>query len=147
MFSAGIRRMNLSSWRGLSPQGLFALGEPGIGANFPTSHLMHFGSTRQRSCPRAIHSVFESCLGLDGTLGGTGGLPHTCLFRMVSSCRHLLSGCTLKLECQCGRCCPFRNWYTGRARCRRNLGGKRGRTVLVLGVLAVEAHRWAGSTA
>ena len=117
---------------GMFPAGHFSqLREPGVVANFPTSHLTHFGSGDSSEvipAGQSLHSVFESCSCPRRPHWGAPMVAYL-PFSHGKSCRGLLrrvvlwgTGCTLKLECQYGRrTCPFRNWYTGRARCRRNL--------------------------
>ena len=79
MCCAGIRRMNLSSWRGLFPQGTFrSCASLGLSQTFPrriSRTLVRV--TRQRSYPQG--SLYILCLRValarGGKLGGTGALP------------------------------------------------------------------------
>ena len=104
---------------------------------------------------QSVHSVFEVALARGGKLGGTGAhmvaylpfshgkqlpgpaAPSTGLYVPMGHRVHTEARVPVRSPY-----CPFRNWYTGRARYRRNLGGKRAAqdAILVLGALGVEAH-------
>ena len=113
---------------GAVPAGHFSqLREPGVVANFPTSHLTHFGSGDSSEvipAGQSLHSVFESCSCPRRQTWRHWGAPMVAylpfshgkqlllgLLRLQQGCTFPRGiGCTLKLECQCGRCtCPFRN--------------------------------------
>ena len=79
MCCAGIRRMNLSSWMGLSPQGTFrSCASLGLSQTFPrriSRTLVRV--TRQRSYPQGSLCILclRVALARGGKLGGTGALP------------------------------------------------------------------------